>query len=124
MEGLCFFGLNMESAWRGCVPVWKSASCAGDQVGGTALGQTAMMVMMIMMETMRMVMIVMNDDDDDRVVPERALSIRLLEVSSWFACPLERYHSKVERTCLGRSNCSPFSGGRGGAYPGHEVRLK
>ena len=71
-----------------------------------------------------MVMIVMNDDDDDRVVPERALSIRLLEVSGWFACPLERYHSKVERTCLGRSNCSPFSGGRGGAYPGHEVRLK
>ena len=32
-----------------------------------------------------MVMIVMNDDDDDRVVPERALSIRLLEVSGWFA---------------------------------------
>ena len=45
-----FFGLNMELAWRGCVSVWKSASCAGDQVGGTALGQTAMMVMMIMME--------------------------------------------------------------------------
>ena len=36
-----FFGLNMESAWRGCVSVWKSASCAQDQVGGTALGQTA-----------------------------------------------------------------------------------
>ena len=71
-----------------------------------------------------MVMIVMNDDDDDRVVLERALSIRLLVVSGWFARPLERYHSKVERTCLGRSNCSPFSGGRGGAYPGHEVRLK
>ena len=51
-----FFGLNMESAWRGCVPVWKSASWAGDQVGGTALGQTAMMVMMIMMEKMMMVM--------------------------------------------------------------------
>ena len=51
-----FFGLNMESAWRGCVSVWKSASCAGDQVGGTALGQTAMMVMMIMMEKMMMVM--------------------------------------------------------------------
>ena len=54
-----FFGLNMESAWRGCVSVWKSASCAGDQVRGTALGQTAMVVMMSMMETMRMVMIVM-----------------------------------------------------------------
>ena len=102
-----FFGLNMESAWRGCVPVWKSASCAGDQVGGTALGQTNMMVMMIMMETMRMVMIVIYDDDD-RVVLEGALSIRLLEVSSWFACPLERYLSKVKRSCFGRSNCSTF----------------
>ena len=69
-----------------------------------------------MMEKMIMVMIVIYDDDD-RVVLEGALSIRLLEVSSWFACPLERYHSKVERTCLGRSNCSPFSGGRGGHIP-------
>ena len=64
-----FFGLNMESAWRGCVSVWKSASCVEDQVGGTALGQTAMRVMMIMMEKMMMVMIVVMHDDDDRVVP-------------------------------------------------------
>ena len=117
-----FFSLNIESAWRGCVSVWKSASCAGDQVGRTAFGQTAMMVMMIMMEKMMMVMIVMHDDDD-RVVPERAISIRLLEVSSWFACPLERYHSKVARTCFGRSNCSTFSGGRGrGALRVHVVQ--